>query len=111
MNKKAIIISIKSFELSKKEKNLFSREFKPWGLILFNRNIKSFKQVRKLISQIRKLTKDPNFPIIIDEEGKTVSRLRKITNNELSQINFGKVYKFDKKKIIILKKNYIKKII
>ncbi len=111
MNKKAIIISIKSFELSKKEKNLFSREFKPWGLILFNRNIKSFKQVRKLISQIRKLTKDPNFPIIIDEEGKTVSRLRKITNNELSQINFGKVYKFDKKKSLILYKNYIKKII
>ena len=37
--KKAIIISIKGYKLSKKEKTLLSKE-KPWGLILFKRNIK-----------------------------------------------------------------------
>ena len=40
MKKKAIIISIKGAKLSNKEKNLFSKK-KPWGLILFKRNIKS----------------------------------------------------------------------
>ena len=42
MKKKAIIISIKGTKLSNKEKILLSKE-KPWGLILFKRNIKSFK--------------------------------------------------------------------
>ena len=47
MKKKAIIISIKGIKLSKKEKLLLSKE-KPWGLILFKRNIKSFYQVKNL---------------------------------------------------------------
>ena len=40
MKKKAIIISIKGYKLSKKEKSLLANE-RPWGLILFKRNIKS----------------------------------------------------------------------
>ena len=46
MRKKAIIISLKGYKLSKKEKLLISKE-KPWGLILFKRNIKSLDQVKK----------------------------------------------------------------
>ena len=38
MKKKAIIISIKSYKLSKTEEYLLSKE-KPWGLILFKRPI------------------------------------------------------------------------
>ena len=41
MRKKAIIISIRGTTLTKKEKLLLSEE-KPWGLILFKRNIKYF---------------------------------------------------------------------
>ena len=48
MKKKAIIVSIKSFRLSKTERLLLSKE-KPWGLILFKRNIKSFPQIKILI--------------------------------------------------------------
>ena len=48
MKKKAIIISIKGYKLSKKEKSLLANE-RPWGLILFKRNIKSLKQIKKLI--------------------------------------------------------------
>ena len=44
MKKKAIIISIKGYDLSIKEQMLIAEE-KPWGLILFKRNIKSLKQV------------------------------------------------------------------
>ena len=43
MKKKAIIISIKSYKLTPNEKKLIATE-KPWGLILFKRNIKSFQQ-------------------------------------------------------------------
>ena len=45
MRKKAIIISIKNYQLSKKEKSLLKDE-KPWGLILFKRNIK-LKDIKK----------------------------------------------------------------
>ena len=44
MKKKAIIISVKGFSLTQKEKLLFLKE-KPWGLILFKRNIKSLDQI------------------------------------------------------------------
>ena len=49
MKKKAIIISIKALKLSPKEKLLLSKE-KPWGLILFKRNILSFYQIKKLVN-------------------------------------------------------------
>ena len=52
MKKKAIILSIKGYKLSKNEKILFSK-YKPWGLILFKRNIKSIAQISKLTKQIR----------------------------------------------------------
>ena len=42
MKKKAIIISIKGYDLSIKEQKLIANE-KPWGLILFKRNIKPGK--------------------------------------------------------------------
>ena len=92
MKKKAIIISIKSYKLSKNEVKLLSKE-KPWGLILFKRNIRSLKQIKNLIIKIKKITKDPQFPILIDEEGKTVSRLRKIINHNITQKIFGDMYK------------------
>ena len=57
MKKKAIIVSIKGQKLTKKEKSLLSDK-KPWGLILFKRNIKSLIQIKSLIKDIRSCTKD-----------------------------------------------------
>ena len=71
MKKKAIIVSIRGYKLSIKEKELLSKE-KPWGLILFKRNIKSLNQIQDLIKSIKKYTKDKKFPILIDEEGTEV---------------------------------------
>ena len=88
MKKKAIIISIKGYKLSKKEKLLLSKE-KPWGLILFKRNIKSFNQIKKLIKRYKKITKDNKFPILIDEEGLKVSRLKNILNHNINANFFG----------------------
>ena len=59
MKRKAIIISLKGKILSKNEKILLSKE-KPWGVILFERNIHSLKQTQHLIYEIRKYTNNSN---------------------------------------------------
>ena len=94
MKKKAIIISIKGPKLSSKEKILLSKE-KPWGLILFKRNIISLDQIKKLVKDIKKVTNDNKFPILIDEEGNSVSRLINIFNHNLNANYFGNLYNLD----------------
>ena len=56
-NRRAFIIGIKSTKLSSKEKK-FLIKYKPWGVILFTRNIKSIKQTFKLTSSIRRIFND-----------------------------------------------------
>ncbi len=106
MKKKAIIISIKGLKLSSKEKLLLSKE-KPWGLILFKRNIISLNQIKKLIKDIKKTTNDNKFPILIDEEGSSVSRLRNIFNHNINANYFGNLYKINKKIALIIYKQYL----
>ena len=106
MKKKAIIISIKGYSLSINEKNLLAKE-RPWGLILFKRNIKSVRQVKQLIKKIRKLTKDSKFPILIDEEGSSVSRLKELVNHNFSQKSLGDIYKINKEVSLFFYKDYI----
>ena len=55
--KRSFIIGIKSTTLSLREKK-FLNKYKPWGVILFSRNIKSINQTRRLTDQIRKIFKD-----------------------------------------------------
>ena len=107
MKKKAIIISIKGYKLSIKERELLSKE-RPWGLILFKRNIKSLNQIKKLIKNIKKCAKDKKFPILIDEEGVEVSRLSKILNHNINAYLFGSLYEKDKQFAISLYKLYLR---
>ena len=91
MNRKALITSLSGYHLSKKE-ILLLRKYKPWGIILFKRNIKNYKQIKSLIKRIRYVVKDNKYPILIDEEGGTVSRLGNIIDNsQFSQRFFGKM--------------------
>ena len=106
MKIKAIIISIKSTTLTNKEKKLLLNE-KPWGLILFNRNIRSLIQVKLLIKKIKLLTKNKNFPILIDEEGSTVSRLRNIISHDISANYFGNLYAINNRLCIQIYKRYL----
>ena len=97
MKRKAIIFGIKGTKLTVEEKYLLKTE-KPWGIILFSRNIKNLFQLKFLVNDIRKSIKDKNYPILIDQEGGRVSRLNKIIDLSLfSQGYFGKLYKHDKK--------------
>ena len=107
MKKKAIIVSIKGYKLSIKERELLSKG-RPWGLILFKRNIKSFNQIQNLIKNIKKCVKDKKFPILIDEEGKKVSRLSRILNHNINANLFGSLYDKDKQFAISLYKLYLR---
>ena len=76
-NRRAFITGIKSIKLSKKEIK-FLKKYKPWGVILFTRNISNIKQTLNLTSSIRKIFNDKYYPILIDQEGGRVNRLKKI---------------------------------
>tara|TARA_B110001452_G_scaffold39948_1_gene30634 strand:- start:1378 stop:2325 length:948 start_codon:yes stop_codon:yes gene_type:complete len=107
-NRRSFITGIKSITLSTKEQK-FLKKYKPWGVILFSRNIKSIKQGKILTNQIRKIFKDINYPILIDQEGGRVNRLKKIFNAEsLTGEFFGKLYVKDKKKFYDYYKIFIK---
>ena len=95
MKLKPLIVSIKGIKLTKKEKILLKKE-KPWGVILFKRNLKTFTQIKDLIIQIKAFSKNKNFPVIIDEEGLNVSRLKGLINHNISSNFFGSLYKKDK---------------
>ena len=60
--------------LTEAEKQFF-RESDPWGFIIFARNIDNPDQVRALTSELR-ATVGRNAPILIDQEGGRVARLR-----------------------------------
>jgi len=97
MNRSAIIFGVKGYKLTNKER-VFFKKARPWGIILFSRNIKNLKQLKILVKQIKIIFNDKKYPILIDQEGGKVSRLDKIINlSFFSQDFFGKIYNKDKK--------------
>ena len=92
-NRRSFIVGIKSLKLSSNEK-YFLKKFKPWGVILFSRNIRNIKQTFKLTSSIRAIFNDKKYPILIDQEGGRVNRLEKIISfNNLTSEFFGNKFK------------------
>lgn len=53
----------------------FFRETRPWGLILFRRNVESPDQLRRLTSSFRAAVENTAAPIFVDQEGGRVQRL------------------------------------
>ena len=107
--RKAFITGIKSLKLTTSEVKFLKKQ-KPWGIILFSRNIKSINQTKLLTHSIRKLFKDPYYPILIDQEGGRVNRLKNIiTFDNLTGEYFGKLYVQDKRKFNIIYRLFIDK--
>ncbi len=107
--RKAFITGIKSLKLTTSEVKFLKKQ-KPWGIILFSRNIKSINQTKLLTHSIRELFKDPHYPILIDQEGGRVNRLKNIiTFDNLTGEYFGKLYVQDKRKFNIIYRLFIDK--
>ena len=108
-NRRAFIVGLKSTEISSQEQ-LFLKKYKPWGVILFTRNIKNLNQTKKLTSKIRNIFNDKKYPIMIDQEGGRVSRLENIISfKNLTSDFFGKKYVKNKKDFDIYFKIFIDK--
>jgi len=109
-NHKSFVCGIKGKYLSDKEKRFLSK-YKPWGIILFSRNIKSITQTKILTNSIKKIFKNENYPILIDEEGGRVTRLKKFIDSSIFTAKFfGDLYKKNNKKFEIYFNVYIKQI-
>ena len=88
---RSFICGIKGSKLTNGEIK-FLKKYKPWGVILFKRNIVSFKQTSSLTKKIRRCMNDPFYPILIDEEGGKVSRLSELfSTREFSQFFFWRI--------------------
>jgi beta-N-acetylhexosaminidase len=56
------------------DERAFLREARPWGLIIFKRNVSTQKQIISLISSFRELL-GWQVPVLVDQEGGRVQRL------------------------------------
>ncbi|MBI1215392.1 MAG: beta-N-acetylhexosaminidase [Alphaproteobacteria bacterium] len=72
---KAIIIDPTGPELTAEEAEIFAAE-KPAGFILFRRNCVSRAQVKKLVADLRDCVGREDLPVLIDQEGGSVARLK-----------------------------------
>lgn len=57
------------------EERAFFAETKPWGFILFRRNVDSPAQVKALVEELRDSIGRADAPVLIDQEGGRVQRL------------------------------------
>jgi beta-N-acetylhexosaminidase len=75
MGIKAFICGVSGLTLSDEER-AFLRAEKPWGFILFRRNARDRAQVAALITEMRSAVGRPDAPVLMDQEGGRVQRLR-----------------------------------
>ena len=109
IRRRSFITGLKSTKLSDREK-FFLKNYQPWGVILFSRNIRDFNQVSKLTTSIRDIFNDKNYPILIDQEGGRVNRLSNLISVEgFTSEFFGNKYIKDKKEFRLLFKLFIDK--
>ena len=74
MGSRAFITGISGLQLSADER-AFIRAERPWGFILFKRNIDTPAQVASLVRELREAVDNPEAPVLIDQEGGRVQRL------------------------------------
>ncbi len=72
---RALILGLSGPTLSDEERHFF-QEAEPLGFILFARNIESPEQTKALTEALRGLLRREDAPILVDQEGGRVQRLR-----------------------------------
>ena len=71
---KAFICGCKGLALEPQERAQIARH-RPWGLILFKRNIDNPQQVAALVASFREIVGRADAPVLIDQEGGRVQRM------------------------------------
>jgi beta-N-acetylhexosaminidase len=71
----SLIFGAAGLALSAEERSFFAGE-RPWGFILFARNVSEPAQIRDLVAQMRDCVVNAAAPVFIDQEGGRVQRLR-----------------------------------
>jgi beta-N-acetylhexosaminidase len=74
MQARAFITGVSGPELNAAERE-FIRHERPWGFILFKRNIETPRQVASLVRELKNLAVVSDAPVLIDQEGGRVQRL------------------------------------
>ncbi|WP_441236388.1 beta-N-acetylhexosaminidase [Bradyrhizobium sp. 930_D9_N1_4] len=74
MSTRAFITGVSGTELTAAERE-FIRSQRPWGFILFKRNIATPAQVAALVAELRSVAGAADAPVLIDQEGGRVQRL------------------------------------
>ena len=76
------------------EERRFLAEKRPWGVILFARNVENAGQTRRLTNEVREALEDPGAPILIDQEGGRVQRIRPPTAFDMPPAaHYGRLYR------------------
>ncbi len=92
---KSVIVSCAGTTLTTDERRLFGQA-NPFGLILFGRNIESPNQVRALTDEFRACVGRVDAPVLIDQEGGAVARLRAPQWEEFPSASvLGDLYRID----------------
>ncbi|TKB28741.1 MAG: glycoside hydrolase family 3 protein, partial [Mesorhizobium sp.] len=71
---KSMILGCAGKSLTEDEIRFYGDE-RPWGFILFARNVGETEQIRDLVASMRESVGRPDAPVFIDQEGGRVQRL------------------------------------
>jgi len=74
MSTRAFITGVSGTVLTAAERE-FIRGMRPWGFILFKRNVETPDQVSVLVRELRNCLGEADAPVLIDQEGGRVARL------------------------------------
>src|SRR5215471_7363337 len=95
MSSTAAVYGCQTTELLPDERSFF-KDARPFGFILFARNIADPDQVRALCESLRESVSDAGAPIFIDQEGGRVARLKPPHWRERPRARrFGELYEGD----------------
>jgi beta-N-acetylhexosaminidase len=93
---KAVVLGCAGKSLSSEEASFYRGE-RPWGFILFARNIGEPAEIADLVAALRDSVGRPDAPVFIDQEGGRVQRLRPpIAPNYPSGAALGALYSSDR---------------
>ena len=96
LESKAMILGCAGTRLTPDEARFYRSE-RPWGFILFARNIGKPAEIADLVASMRDAVARPDAPVFIDQEGGRVQRLRPpIAPNYPAGAAIGSIYRADR---------------